>query len=130
MRSREIMCKFVVIIEKREVQFLRWLMISHHNDSFEFILTLFQKIDLFYFFTIFVLVFRFEIQIAIVVDVIQYSANFSETRQDLTHQQLRLFKLSFLYFPSIVLQNLFASILFIFIFKLQVPTLHENLAPR
>jgi len=81
MRSREIMCKFVVIIEEREAQFLRWLMISHHNDSFEFSLTLFQKIDLFcYFFTIFVLVFRFEIHIAIIVDVIQNSANFSETR--------------------------------------------------
>ena len=70
-RSGIVMCEFIVVIEKRNDQLFRIVQMAHDNRFAKFRFTFFENIYILcYFSAVFVLVFMFEIDVSIAVDVV------------------------------------------------------------
>ena len=85
------MHQLVVVVEERQVQ-LGWLREgAHHDYPAELVLVLFEDVDvLSHLPSSLVLVLGLQIDIAPGVHVVQNCANFSKTRQNLSHEHFRI----------------------------------------
>lgn len=66
-----VMCKFIVVVEKRDVQLFRIVQMTHDNRFAKFRFALFENVYILCDFSaVFVLVFMFEIDVSVGVDVV------------------------------------------------------------
>lgn len=96
----------------------------HRNDFVEFRLAVLQNVYLLgYFSAVLILVFGFEVHVAVGVDVVEDGANFSETRQYLCHEYLRLAYIHLLDIVGSILFDFLIVDLSVFVEQLYLPGL-------